>query len=115
YHHVAMDIDMPRIDYALVQVWDRREPDVRDLSQPHTAAVRRVDEIVLHVVYAEPDRRRRHHEDVVDLAVLVDVGDLDAGDQRRCDAADIARLQAVAPGPLEVHRDLDLRYLDLLL
>ena len=113
--HVAMDVDAPRITFALDHVGSRREPDVRDLAQPHTAAVRRVDEIVLHVVDAELDRRRRHHEDVVDLAVLVDVGDLDAGDQRRCDAADIARLQAVAPGPLEVHRDLDLRYLDLLL
>src|SRR5438552_2836171 len=113
--HVGMDVDAPRIAFALDHVGSRPEPDVRHLAQPHTAAVGRVDEKILHVVDAELDRRRRHHEDVVDLAVLVDVGDLDAGDQRRGDAADVARLQAVAPGLLEVHRDLDLRYLDLLL
>ena len=50
---------------------------------------------------------------VVGLAVPEDVADLLAGDERGGRAADVARLEPVALGRLEVDRDLDLGHVVL--
>jgi hypothetical protein len=47
--------------------------------------------------------------DVVGASALVDVGDLDPGDQRRGRTAHVAGLQAEALSPVEVDLHLDLR------
>ena len=110
-----MNVDSPGIVFTLDLVRGRLDADVRHLCNPNPPAVGRVDQKLANVIHIVAYRRRRPHEDVVDLAAFVDVGDFDATHQNVHHPADVPRLDPVTRGGFELRPDYDLRNPDLLL
>ena len=89
-------------------VGDGDDADVGDLLEPHVPTAGRVDEQVLQIGHASQLLGRGPQLHVVGLAGLEEVAGLLARHQPGGRPPDVARLEAVPPGRLEVdlHPDL---------
>ena len=86
-----------------------RDRDARDVAEAHLGAVGRVDPQVAHRVDALAQLRLAAHDDLEDLLLLEEGTDVEALHEDRGGAPDVAGLDVVLPGRLEVHLDLHRR------
>ena len=90
----------------------RRHPHLGDVAQPYVTTIRGVDQQFMDVGQALTGLGLAPDDDVVGLAIPVDVAYLFAGHQRGRRAADVTRLEAVLLGRGQVDLDFDLRHID---